>query len=385
MQVGAVPRERILFVAAEAAFFVTHRLPLALAAREHGYDVVVATPDGPLSAVILQHGLPWERIVMRRKTQVVREARAVPNLVRVYRKVRPDLVHHIAIKAVLYGTIAARIARVPAVVNAVTGLGYAFDERRAHTLLGRTLGFAFDHLLSHPRARFIFQNVEDRDTFVNRRWIGAREAELIRGSGVDTTSFAPPSEPPAGPPLVVFASRLLASKGVAEFVEAARMLRGRGVDARFAVVGGPDPQNPETITHAELARWKEEGAVEIFGARRDMPDVLRQASLFVLPTYYREGVPKALIEAAATGLPAITTDTPGCRDIVLHGETGLCVPPRDSHALAEGMESLLRDPVLRSQMGVRARERVLAHFAVEHVVAQTLATYEKLLNVGRAS
>jgi glycosyltransferase involved in cell wall biosynthesis len=378
MQDRAVARKRILFVAAEAAFFVTHRLPLAIAAREHGYDVLVATPDGPLENVIVEHGFEWHRIVVRRRTHLVRELRAVPNLIRLYRRVKPDLVHHVAIKPVLYGTIAARLARVPAVVNAVTGLGYAFDERRAKSLLGRALGFAFDHLLRHPHARFIFQNVEDRDTFVSRRWIAADRVELIRGSGVDTTRFAPALQEPDGPPLVVFASRLLASKGVAELVEAARIVRGRGVTARFAIVGEPDPQNPDTITAADLARWKDEGAVEIFGARRDMPDVLRQASLFVLPTYYREGVPKVLIEAAATGLASITTDTPGCRDIVAAGETGLLVPPRDAKALADAMEALLRDPERRRTMGRRARERVLAEFAIEHVVAQTLAAYDKL-------
>ncbi|HVE71206.1 MAG TPA: glycosyltransferase family 4 protein [Thermoanaerobaculia bacterium] len=373
------PRKRLLFVAAEAAFFVTHRLPLALAARDRGYDVIVATPRGRLAEVIAQHGLEWYPIVVQRRTNVIRELRSIPNLYRLYRRLRPDIVHHVAIKPVLYGTVAARLARVPAVINAVTGLGYAFDDRQARRLLGRALGAAFDILLRHPRARFIFQNVEDRDTFLRRGWTTPDSAELIRGSGVDVRRFAPPATPPAGPPLVVLASRLLASKGVAEFAEAARLVKARGVDARFAIVGEPDPQNPDTITHADLERWRDAGAVETFGARSDMPDVLRQASLFVLPTYYREGVPKALIEAAATALPAITTDTPGCRDIVQHGVTGLLIPPRDAEALAAAMQELLEDPARRVEMGRRARERVLTEFAVEHVIAQTLAAYDRAL------
>ncbi|HEX6087805.1 MAG TPA: glycosyltransferase family 4 protein [Thermoanaerobaculia bacterium] len=369
-------RERILFVAAEAAFFVTHRLPLALAARERGYDVHVATPDGRLREVIAQHDLPWHRIVVKRKTHLLREAWAVPDLVALYRRLRPALVHHIALKPVLYGTIAARLARVPAVVNAVAGLGYAFDERRARTPIGLAVTFAFGRMLRHPRMRFIFQNSEDREVFVGRGWIAPEAAVMIRGSGVDPSQFAPPAHAPEGAPLVVLASRLLASKGVGEFVEAARRLRG---EARFAIVGEPDPDNPDTITAAQLEQWRGEGAVETWGRRADMPAVLREASLFVLPTYYREGVPKALIEAAAAGLPTVTTDTPGCRDIVVHDQTGLLVPPRDVDALTHAIGALLSDSPRRQAMGRAARERVLAHFTVEQVIEATLQTYGELL------
>lgn len=370
-------RGRILFVAAEAAFFVTHRLPLALAARERGYDVHVATPDGRLREAIAKHDLPWHRIVVKRRTHLLREASAVPDLLALYRRVRPALVHHIALKPVLYGTIAARLARVPAVVNAVAGLGYAFDERRARTPIGVAVTFAFGRMLRHPRMRFIFQNSEDREVFVGRGWIAPEAAVMIRGSGVDPSQFAPPERAPEGAPLVVLASRLLASKGVGEFVEAARRLRGK---ARFAIVGEPDPDNPDTITAAQLEAWSGEGAVETWGRRADMPAVLREASLFVLPTYYREGVPKALIEAAAAGLPAVTTDTPGCRDIVVHDRTGLLVPPRDADALTEAIGALLENPGRRAAMGRAARERVLAHFTVEQVIDATLQTYRELLS-----
>src|SRR5439155_23574202 len=190
-RVGRGMNTRILFVAAEAAFFVTHRIPLAIAARNRGYDVHIATPSGRLLEVIRAHDFPWHRIVVMRPTRLLREAAAVPDLAVLYRRVSPDLVHHIALKTVLYGTIAARMMRVPAVVNAVAGLGYAFDERRARTILGRGVAFAFGNLLRHPRMRVIFQNVEDREAFVRRGWIDARQAMLIRGSGVDTSIFTP--------------------------------------------------------------------------------------------------------------------------------------------------------------------------------------------------
>ncbi|MGN6185718.1 MAG: glycosyltransferase family 4 protein [Thermoanaerobaculia bacterium] len=371
--------KRILFVAAEAAFFVTHRLPLALAARANGYEVHVATPRGRLLEKILESGLPWHEVVVQRKTNVMREARSVPNLVRLYRNLRPDLVHHIAIKAVLYGTIAARITRVPAVVNAVAGLGYAFDDRRTRSLLGRALSFSFSNALKHRRMRVIFQNVEDRDVFLKRGWITSEQAELIRGSGVDTTVFTPSSDPKSQPPLIVFASRLLASKGVGEFVEAARIVRAKGESARFAIVGEPDPDNPETITREQLDAWAAEGFVETWGRRGDMHAVLHDATLFALPTYYREGVPKALIEAASAGVPAITTDTPGCRDIVVNGETGLLVPPRDADALANAVIALLHDPQKRAAMSIAARKRVVDHFSLDRVIDDTLAIYRELL------
>jgi len=280
---------------------------------------------------------------------------------------------------VLYGTIAARVARVPAVVNAMTGLGYAFDDERARSFLGRTLALLFRHAVRHPRMQTIFQNAEDRDVFVGRGWLKPQAAVIVRGSGVDTSVFAPGDGPKDDPPLVVFASRLLASKGGAEFVEAARMVRASGRSARFVIAGEPDPDSPATITAEQLATWSDEGAVEVWGRRDDMAAVFRRASLSVLPTHYREGVPKVLIEAAAAGLPAVTTDTPGCRDIVADGETGLLVPTRDARALAGAIIELLDDPGRRRDMGRRARQRVLDAFSLDHVIEATLRVYAALL------
>jgi glycosyltransferase involved in cell wall biosynthesis len=375
---GITTPPRILFVATEAAFFVTHRLTIALRAREEGYDVHVATPVGRLQEVILANGLQWHRIRVSRRTRLVQEALAVVSLTRLYRRVRPDLVHHIAIKAVLYGTIAARIARVPAVVNAIAGLGYAFDPQRGRSLLGRAVRFAMGVALRHPNMTVIFQNVEDQRRFVDQGWIQASQARLIRGSGVDPSVFRPAGghvEPERL--LVVFASRLLRSKGVEDFVEAARRLAGN--QARFAVVGDLDPDNPDSISEEDLEGWRSEGAVEVWGRRTDMPEVLRQTSIFVLPTYYLEGVPRALIEAASSAVPVVTTNTPGCRDIVQHGENGLLVPPRDVDALVTALRILLSDPRRREEMGRLGRIRVLEHFTLDGVVDQTTEIYRTML------
>ena len=328
--------------------------------------------------MIQENGLQWHKILLRRRPRLALDMAALADLIRLYATVRPDLVHHIALKAVMIGTLAARITGVPAVVNAVTGLGYAFDRRRAN-LVGRCVAVGFDKLLRHPRVRYVFQNVEDRDLFTGRGWSSAEQAVLIRGSGVDPGIFFPSRQMRREPPLVVFASRLLRSKGIAEFIAMARRLKHARV--QFAVIGAPDPESLDSVTAAELERWRKEGIVQFWGARTDMADIFRRAALCVLPTYYREGVPKVLIEASASGVPCITTDTAGCRDIVVHDETGLLVPPRDVDALTGAVTALMCDPDRRQAMGERACERFHSGFTLDHVVDATFETYDALLRV----
>jgi glycosyltransferase involved in cell wall biosynthesis len=373
------PAKRILLVSAEALFFTSHWMHFALAARERGYDVHVATPDGRGLDKILSSGLQWHRIVMRRGLNVLREVVSAPDLVFLYRRLRPDLIHHIAVKAVLYGTVAASMTRVPALLNAFPGLGYLFDDEQARSPMGRALRFGFSRSLRHPRMRVSFENDENRRVFVDRGWVRDEATVMIPGAGIDPLDYRPAGAEPAGPPLVVMAARLLFSKGATDFVDAARVLAGRGVRARFALIGEPDPDNPDTITTGQLEEWKKEGVVEIWGRRNDMPDVLREAAVFCLPTFYREGIPKVLMEAGATALPSVTTNTAGCRDIIVHEETGLLVEPRDVAGLAAALQRLIDDPALRRRLGLQARERVLAHFTAAHTTATTLRIYEELI------
>jgi glycosyltransferase involved in cell wall biosynthesis len=222
----------------------------------------------------------------------------------------------------------------------------------------------------------IFQNLADRATI---EALGLRldgRAEMIRGSGVDLAAFSAEPEP-EGPPVVVMPARLLVDKGAREFVEAARMLRGRGVAARFVLAGDPDPQNPASVPPEMLAAWKAEGVVELPGHRQDMAALMRGAHLVVLPSY-REGLPKALIEAAASGRAVVTTDTPGCRDAILPGETGLLVPVRDAAALAGAMAALLADPERRRAMGAAGRVLAEETFCVTGVVAEHLRIYDEM-------
>ena len=370
-------RLKLLFLVTEDWYFVSHRLPLAVAAREAGFDVAVATRAGQHADTIRQAGIrliPFE--LSRRAGNPLREFLA---LVRLYRHERPDIVHHVALKPVLYGALAARLAAVPAQVNAVAGLGWLFTSRdRTARWVRPVIRWVLARLLSAPRCRVIVQNPDDA-ALLGQAGVPESRLRLIRGAGVDTTMFSPVPEPPK-PVCVVLAARMLWDKGVGEFVEAARRLKQAGVDARFALVGAADPGNPASVPEDILRVWQKEAVVEWWGQRDDMPAVFHAAHVVCLPSFYGEGLPKVLLEAAACGRPIITTDAPGCREIVRDGENGFLVPVRESIALASVLQKLIGDPDLRSRMGRRGREIVEAEFALDKVVQQTLALYKELLD-----
>lgn len=373
---------KLLYVAASAKFFCTHRLPLALEAARRGFEVHVAVPPDAELALIRDAGIAvheWD--VSRSGVSPAAEIRSVAALARLYRRIAPLLVHHVALKPILYGTIAARLAGVKCVVNAVTGLGYMFTST---TLRARVLRVAFATLgrmaLRHPNGIFIFQNPDDARVFERLHLARAKDTRLVRGSGVDPARYVNAPEP-EGPPRILFASRMLWGKGIREFVEAARAFRGSG--ARFILAGEPDPGNPESAQQSDLKRWQADGLIEWLGYRQDMPSVFTNSHIVVLPSRYGEGVPKALIEAAACGRPLVATDIPGCREILIDGHNGLLVPPGDVPALCRAITRLLENPSLRVEMGRRGRDLVQSHFSLRHVIEQTLGIYEDLASIVR--
>ncbi len=222
------------------------------------------------------------------------------------------------------------------------------------------------------------QNIDDRDVLCREALASPEQIRLIRGSGVDPTKFNP-RPPPPGPPLVILPARLLRDKGVLEFAEAARRLKAEGWNARFALVGAPDPGNTASVSQQELTRIAAEGVVELWGWRDDMAEVIRQSSIVCLPSTYGEGLPKSLLEAAAGARPIITTDMPGCREIVRPGENGWLVPPRSVDALTIAMSEALSCKELREQYGARGRQFVEAEFSLQSVNRQTLDLYLELL------
>jgi glycosyltransferase involved in cell wall biosynthesis len=370
----------LLFLITEDWFFCSHFLERAIAARSAGFEVIVVAREREMGGRVREHGLKlipleWARAGMN----PWQELRTLAALLRIYRRERPDIVHHIAVKPILYGTLAAKLAGIPAIVNAPVGMGYVFSSAQRRAKLLRPLMLAAYRLLMGPRNSLaIFENPDDLQYFASQGMVAWRQTRLIRGAGVDMQAFAPADEA-AGPPLVLLAARLLWDKGVGEFVEAARLLRANGVEARFVLAGAPDAMNPASVSQEQVEAWREEGVVECWGYRQDMPSVWRQAHIACLPSY-REGLPKALIEAAAAGKPIVATDVPGCREMVLEGENGLLVPAKSAQALAEALRKLLGDPSLRQRMGARGRELAVAGFSKEKVNAETLAAYQELLD-----
>lgn len=377
-----VMTRRLLYVVNDSDYFLSHRLSLARAAVAEGWQVHVATPSGPGDRQIVAEGFGWEPVrIVRGLGGPWRELVALWDLWRLYRRLRPDLAHHITAKPILYGGLVARLLRVPATVSTVAGLGLLFSRRDLKArLLRRAVAAGYGLVFRHRHARVIFQNPEDRDALLRRGVARSEQTVLILGSGVDPERFRPAPEP-SGTPLVVLASRLLWHKGVGEFVLAAQRLRAEGVQARFALVGEPDLGNPGAVPLTQLQQWAAEGAVEWWGRRDDMPTVLAACHVFCLPTYYGEGLPKVLLEAGACSRPSVTTDWPGCHEIVRDGETGLLVPPRDVPALVEALRRLIADPALRARLGEAARERVLAGFSDAQVIAATLEVYREVLPV----
>lgn len=366
---------RLLFFVSEDWYFCSHRLPLAVAAAKSGYAVSVVTRVNHEAATIRNAGLRLIPFALsRRGMNLFAEFLTLVRLWRVYRREKPDLVHHVAMKPVLYGSLVARLAGVPRVVNALAGMGWLFtSDSMLARLLKPPVRLAFRLLLKPTEV--ILQNPDDAAFMAE---LGLVNIHIVRGSGVDVHGFQPSGEAP-GIPLVVLPARMLWDKGIGEFVEAARQLGARGVSGRFALVGAPDAENPASISSKQLAAWQNEGVVEYWGHRDDMPQVLSLAHVVCLPSY-REGLPKALLEAAACGRPLVATDATGCREIVHDGENGFLVPVRDSQALADAIEALLKDASLRQRFGQRSRQIVEAAFSQEKIIADTLLVYREVLS-----
>lgn len=369
----------LMFVVNVDWFFISHRLPIAIEAIKAGYSVHIATGLTDRREELETHGLVVHPLALDRKgAGLVNAFATMRQLLQLFRKVQPDLVHLVTIKPVLLGGLMARMASVPCVVAAVSGLGFVFMSTGWKSVVRRKLvGYGYRMALRHRNVRVIFQNPDDLAAL--SQWVHLRREDiaLIRGSGVDLTRYV--QHPlPSGVPVVMLAARLLADKGVGEFVQAARLLKQRGCSARFVLVGTVDPANPTSFTETHISDWSREGVVECWGHRADMQSVLPLATVVVLPSY-REGLPKVLIEAAACGRAVVTTDVPGCRDAIDPGGTGWLVPPCDAHALADAISALLDDPGRCRDMGNAGRKLAEEVFDVQAVVARHLTIYEELM------
>jgi glycosyltransferase involved in cell wall biosynthesis len=382
---------RLLIVVQEALFFTTHRLPVGQAMRQRGWEVHVAAPEDPaIAARLAAGGFVFHPIpLIRSRQNPVAEIRLLLALLGLLLRLRPDLLHLVSVKPVVWGGLAARLLGLPAVVHAITGLGYVFIRAESGgsgmsgDLLRRLIERLYRIALAHRHSLTIFQNPDDLAVFEARRLVPPGRAVMIKGCGVDMRTFAVRPEPDidaSHPPVVMFPARLLGDKGVREFVFAAAQLRAAGADARFVLVGRRDPDNKTDIAAAQLQAWIDAGTVEYWGFSDDMPTMLARAHVIVMPSY-REGLPRGLIEAAAIGRAIVTTDAPGCREVVRHEENGLLVPVADGAAVATAIRRLLEDSALRRRLAARGRAIAESEFSVEYFVEASLAIYDRVLRM----
>jgi len=371
--------KRLLFIVNVDWFFISHRLPIAISAIKEGCEVHIFTKVTSQLDVLERSGLIVHNAKLTRKKSGVKILIELFEIFSNIRKIKPDIVHLVTIKPVLLGGLASRILRIPAVVSAISGLGFVYSSSGLFSEIRRKLiSFLYYVALGHNNQKVIFQNIDDQNRLVSINNKLADKSLLIPGSGVNLSLYSV-KDIDAGIPIVMFAGRLLESKGVKEFVRSAELLNKNISRARFVLVGDIDPSNPESITKLDLDQWRKDGHVEIWGYRADMHNVIPLASVVVLPSYYGEGLPKVLIEAAACGRAVITTDHPGCRDAIESNVTGLLVPVKDAQTLADSIENLISNPEKCMKMGEAGRKLAEEKFDVQYVTERHISIYKNLL------
>lgn len=367
------PVPLLLYVVNNPAFFVSHRLPLALAARQAGFEVQVATMNGSAVERIKQLGFEHHSLPLSRSGKnPLKELRSIWAMYRLFKRLQPQVVHAVTIKPVLYGGIAARLAKVPGFLAAVSGLGYIFTNEKAS--LTRSVALRLYALaLKHPRSRVVFQNTSDRDVLLKAGVVRSEQAVLIRGSGVDLNEYTYVPEKP-GTPVALMVSRLLVDKGIREFVEAAKQSQAQGLDLVWQIAGSPDKGNPASVSAEQMREWHHAGVIQWLGEQTNIAELYHNAHIAVLPSY-REGLPKSLIEAAACGRAVVTTDVPGCRDAIEANVTGLLVPAKDAEALYQATVRLAQNDTLRQQFGRAGRDLAERAFDINTVIDSHLRLY----------
>lgn len=369
---------KIVFVVNDAAYFLSHRMPIGLALIARGVEVYIIAPDD-CPVALSEAGFTYHSVEMSRKgMNLLAELYTIFALRRLFKQIQPDIVHLVTIKPYLYGGIAARLAGVTAVVSAVAGLGILFSGQGLKNKMLRSILYPlYRAAFTHKNQVAIFQNPNDRDLLVDWGVLRCDKAILIRGAGVDLKNYPYQSEP-IGVPVISFAARLLKDKGVQEFVEASRILKQRNIEARFWLIGDPDQGNSNTVTLDQVEAWRAAGLIEYLGYRSDIAHLFSQSNIVSLPSYYGEGLPKVLIEAAACGRAVVTTDHPGCRDAI-EPDTGILVPIRNEESLADAFQSLILNVEKRKAMGRAGRALAVEEFAIEKNIVMHLNIYKKLM------
>ena len=373
--------KKIVYLVNVDWFFISHRLPLARAARDAGAEVIVAAGDTGKGASLEKEGVRFVPLPFSRQgTSIFQELSTVHSVFSFLKRTKPDLLHTVSIKPVLYGSLLSRFFNAWPVVNAISGLGYVFSKEKKASLLRRAVSRFYKTALGNTKSIAIFQNPSDREILLNSGLIRMEQTSLIRGSGVDCSKFIPSPFPEN--PVVMLPARMLWDKGVGEFVQAAEILHPKFPNTRFVLVGPADDENPSAINRETIAEWTASRPyLEWWGSKEasEMHQITSQATIIALPTFYPEGLPKCLLEGAACGKALVASDIPACREIVRDGVNGLLVPYKDSKALSLAIEKILRNPDLLKEFGKNGRNIAYAEFAEDIIVSQTFELYRKLL------
>jgi glycosyltransferase involved in cell wall biosynthesis len=369
--------KKLLFVVDTDWFFISHRLALAVAAKEEGYTVVVVAYDTGKADLIREKGIKFIHAeVVRKGLNPLKELTIARALYRIYKAERPDIVHHITLKMIISGSLVSRFAGVKSIVNAVTGLGHFFIDPKKEWMVNLLFSPIFKMISKSPGLKYIFQNRDDQDVFMFRGWADKDSSVLINGSGVDLEEYKYMPEPDTLRIKVSCGTRLLRDKGIYEFAEASRLLSKRYSGRIECILAGRIiTENPTSISLREINDWVQEGILSYSGFQTDMYDFLGNCHINVLPSY-REGLPRSLIEACAVGRPIVTTDVPGCREVVSDGINGFLVPARDGKKLAEAIAMLIDDKELRERMGRASRRKAEKEFDLKIVIHDTLKAYD---------
>jgi len=374
-------KKKLLFLVNSLGFFFSHRLEIAIEAKKKGYEVDIAYGDlGKANTTFLaKKGINFFQIPLERKSvNPFKEIWSLFFICKIFFQLKPDIVHLITIKAYLYGGIAGRISGVPCIISAVAGLGILFNKKKFFNIFFQKLLYLFFKIaFSHPNQKVIVQNLDDKKTLINWIALDSKKILLLKGSGVNLLKFTKFNEPKNNVS-VCFASRLLHDKGVFDFISAAKILKKKGIKANFLIAGDLDYGNPSSLSKQEFLNIKNEKIVKVLGYQKDIPDLYSNSHIVCLPSYYGEGLPKALIEAAAASRAVVTTDTPGCRDAIIPNKTGLLVPARNPKKLSEAIQWLIEHSEERIEMGKAGRNLAIKEYSIENIVNNHIKIYKEL-------
>ncbi|GHT61287.1 glycosyl transferase family 1 [Bacteroidia bacterium] len=371
--------KRLFIVLNSEKFLISHRLLIAQTAQQQGFDVCIVAPDTGYVDEIYVAGFKFIEIKFNRSgLNVLKELNCLYSLWKLYKTEKPDIIHHVTIKVCLIGSLAAKLSGIKSVVNAISGFGYAFSGNSSF-ILKNLIGVLIKICFKSNTFRFIVQNPDDFEQLESFKVAEKRQIALIKGSGVDLNEFryTDPNEEDFN---CLFPSRMLYEKGVLDFIEAAKLLREKlNGKVRFLLVGNCDEGNKSVISRSEIEDLSEPPYIEYLGFRTDMLHLLKECNIVVLPSYYREGLPKALIEACAIGRPIITTNLPGCKEC-LRNDNGFFVSPKSPADVADKVLTLFNEKKLRISMGKKSRELAERDFDVRNVAARHLQIYKELSN-----